>query len=175
MPDVTLVPRARRDAPDVTNADLDVLREQLGRPARGVVGIAARCVCGRPLVVRTLPRLDDGTPFPTTYYLTNPSAVGAVSTLEAGGLMKDLTARVQSDEVLAAAYQRAHEAYLADRAELGDVPEIAGISAGGMPTRVKCLHVVVGHALAAGPGVNPVGDDVLLRLRDAWRPDRCTC
>ncbi|RMI02420.1 DUF501 domain-containing protein [Cellulomonas triticagri] len=169
------MPRARRDAPDVTNADLDVLREQLGRPARGVVGIAARCVCGRPLVVRTLPRLDDGTPFPTTYYLTNPSAVGAVSTLEAGGLMKDLTARVQSDEVLAAAYQRAHEAYLADRAELGDVPEIAGISAGGMPTRVKCLHVVVGHALAAGPGVNPVGDDVLLRLRDAWRPDRCTC
>lgn len=175
LPDPAAVPRARRDAPEVTEADLAVLREQLGRPARGVVGVAARCVCGRPLVVRTAPRLDDGTPFPTTYYLTCPPAVGSVSTLEATGLMKELTARVQAEPELAAAYGRAHEAYLADRAELGDVPEIAGISAGGMPTRVKCLHVVVGHALAAGPGVNPVGDDVLLRLRDAWRPDRCTC
>jgi hypothetical protein len=175
LPDPAEVPRARHDAPEVTEVDLAVLHEQLGRPARGVVGVAARCACGRPLVVRTAPRLDDGTPFPTTYYLTCPPAVGAVSTLEATGLMKELTARVQAEPVLAAAYQRAHEAYLADRGELGEVPEIAGISAGGMPTRVKCLHVVVGHALAAGPGVNPVGDDVLLRLRDAWRPDRCTC
>jgi hypothetical protein len=169
------VPRARHDAPEVTEADLAVLREQLGRPARGVAGVAARCACGRPLVVRTVPRLDDGTPFPTTYYLTCPPAVQAVSTLEAGGLMKELTARLGEDEELAAGYRRAHEAYLADRAELGDVPEIAGISAGGMPTRVKCLHVVVGHALAGGPGVNPVGDLVLLMLRDTWRPDRCTC
>jgi hypothetical protein len=152
-----------------------VLREQLGRPARGVAGVAARCACGRPLVVRTVPRLDDGTPFPTTYYLTCPPATSAVSTLEATGLMKELTARLGEDADLAAGYQRAHEAYLADRAELGEVPEIAGISAGGMPTRVKCLHVVVGHALAAGPGVNPVGDLVLLMLRDTWRPDRCTC
>ncbi|HEY0185968.1 MAG TPA: DUF501 domain-containing protein [Cellulomonas sp.] len=169
------MPQARRDAPVATEQDLAVLREQLGRPARGVAGIAARCDCGRPLVARTLPRLDDGTPFPTTYYLTCPPAVAAVSTLEATGLMKDLTARVAAEPDLAAAYRRAHEAYLADRAELGEVPEIAGISAGGMPTRVKCLHVVVGHALAAGPGVNPVGDEVLLRLRDTWRPDRCTC
>ena len=159
----------------VTDQDIAVLAEQLGRPPRGVVGIAARCVCGRPLVVRTSPRLDDGTPFPTTYYLTSPPAVAAVSTREATGLMKELTACVQAEPTIAAAYVRAHEAYLADRAELGEVPEIAGISAGGMPTRVKCLHVVVGHALAAGPGVNPVGDDVLLRLREAWRPDRCTC
>ncbi|MDM7855594.1 DUF501 domain-containing protein [Cellulomonas alba] len=159
----------------VTERDLDVLREQLGRPPRGVVGVAARCVCGRPLVVRTAPRLDDGTPFPTTYYLTCPPAVAAVSTLEATGLMKDLTARLEHDEELAAAYRRAHEAYLADRDELGHVEEIAGVSAGGMPTRVKCLHVHVGHALAAGPGVNPIGDEVLGLMRDTWRPDRCTC
>lgn len=159
----------------VTERDLDVLREQLGRPPRGVVGVAARCVCGRPTVVRTAPRLDDGTPFPTTYYLTCPPAVAAVSTLEATGLMKELTARLEHDEELAAAYRRAHEAYLADREELGHVEEIAGVSAGGMPTRVKCLHVHVGHALAAGPGVNPVGDEVLELMRDAWRPDRCTC
>ncbi len=159
----------------VTERDLEVLAEQLGRPPRGVVAISARCVCGRPLVVRTLPRLDDGTPFPTTYYLTNPQAVAAVSTLEASGLMKEWTARLALDAELAAAYRRAHESYLADRAELGDVPEIAGISAGGMPTRVKCLHVLVGHALAAGPGVNPFGDEALELLRPTWRPDRCTC
>ncbi|WP_448059333.1 DUF501 domain-containing protein [Cellulomonas hominis] len=168
-------PVVRTDDTTVTDDDLQVLREQLGRVPRGVVGIAARCVCGRPLVVRTAPRLDDGTPFPTTYYLTCPGAVAAVSTLEATGLMKELTARLGQDEELAAGHRRAHEAYLADREELGHVEEIAGISAGGMPTRVKCLHVLVGHALAAGPGVNPVGDLVLDLLRPVWSPERCTC
>ncbi|WP_019136267.1 DUF501 domain-containing protein [Cellulomonas massiliensis] len=163
----------RPDAP--TEQDVAVLAEQLGRPPRGVVGIAARCVCGRPTVVRTAPRLDDGTPFPTTYYLTCPPAVAAVSTLEASGAMKEMSARLEEDEELAAQYRRAHEAYLADREALGHVEEIAGISAGGMPTRVKCLHVLVGHALAAGPGVNPLGDEALERIAGTWRPDRCTC
>jgi hypothetical protein len=161
--------------PQVVPRDLEVLRDQLGRVPRGVVGIAARCACGRPLVVRTAPRLDDGTPFPTTYYLTCPAAVAAVSTLEAGGLMKEMTARLGQDEELAAAYRRAHERYLAERDELGHVEEIDGISAGGMPTRVKCLHVLVGHSLAAGPGVNPLGDEVLALIEDTWRPTRCTC
>jgi hypothetical protein len=160
---------------DVVPRDLEVLREQLGRVPRGVVAIAARCVCGRPLVVRTAPRLDDGTPFPTTYYLTCPPAVAAVSTLEAGGLMNAMSARLVEDAELAAAHRRAHDAYLADREALGHVDEIAGISAGGMPSRVKCLHVLVGHALAAGPGVNPLGDEVLALVRESWRPDRCTC
>ena len=159
----------------VTDSDLEVLAEQLGRLPRGVVGIAARCVCGRPIVVRTAPRLDDGTPFPTTYYLTCPPAVAAVSTLEAGGLMKELTARIADDAELAAAYRRAHAAYLADREQLGHVQEIVGVSAGGMPTRVKCLHVLVGHALAGGPGANPIGDLVLAELHPVWSPTRCTC
>ncbi len=162
-------------AADVTPQDVEVLTEQLGRPPRGVVGVAARCVCGRPLVVRTAPRLDDGTPFPTTYYLTSLQAVAAVSTVEAGGYMKELTARLAEDEELAAGHRRAHEAYLEDREAIAHVPEIAGISAGGMPHRVKCLHVLVAHALAAGPGVNPVGDEVLGMIADRWRPDRCTC
>lgn len=162
---------------DVTPQDLQSLGEQLGRPARGVVGIAARCRCGRPLVVRTAPRLDDGTPFPTTYYLTHPALTSAASTLEANGVMKEMTARLAEDEDLAARYQAAHEHYLAQRAELGDVPEIAGISAGGMPTRVKCLHVLVGHALAAGPGVQPLGDEALALIAEAgwWDPQRCRC
>jgi hypothetical protein len=155
--------------------DLDVLREQLGRPPRGVVDVAARCVCGRPTVVRTRPRLDDGTPFPTTFYLTCPPAVAAVSGLEARGVMREMTDRLAHDADLAAAYAAAHADYLARRAELGSVPEIEGISAGGMPTRVKCLHVLVAHSLAVGPGVNPLGDEALMLMRAIWRPGRCTC
>ncbi|ACZ31694.1 protein of unknown function DUF501 [Xylanimonas cellulosilytica DSM 15894] len=162
------------DGSAVTPADLEVLAEQLGREARGVAGIAARCVCGRPLVARTLPRLPDGTPFPTTYYLTHPRAVAAASTLETSGLMKEMSERLTQDEELAAAYARAHESYLADREELGHVDEIDGISAGGMPTRVKCLHVLMAHALAR-PGVNPLGDEVLERAAPMWSRDRCTC
>ncbi len=165
--------------------DLASIQRQLNRVPRGVVGVAHRCPCGRPDVVRTAPRLPDGTPFPTTYYATCPRLTAAISTLETHGVMRDMQDRLATDPVLAAAYRRAHTAYLADRAALadGNVPEIAGISAGGMPDRVKCLHVLVAHALAAGPGVNPLGDEALQLLApwwDAWpcsqeptqRPDR---
>lgn len=152
----------------MTSADAAAVEAQLGRPPRGVAGVAWRCPCGRPGVVATEPRLPDGTPFPTTYYLTCPRATSACSTLEASGMMADMTERLASDEALAGSYRAAHEAYLVDRAALGDVPEIAGVSAGGMPTRVKCLHVLVGHALAAGPGVNPLGDEALAALGEFW-------
>ncbi|MGF2948657.1 DUF501 domain-containing protein [Microbacterium alcoholitolerans] len=156
-----------------TAAEIDVVSGQLGRPARGVLGIAARCVCGNPTVVATAPRLDDGTPFPTLYYLTHPAATAAMSTLEATQVMPELTQLLAEDADVAAGYLRAHEAYLADRAQFGDVPEIDGISAGGMPTRVKCLHALAGHALAAGPGVNPIGDAAL--ERSSWSPAKCAC
>lgn len=148
--------------------DVDVLRSQLGREPRGIAGVAWRCPCGKPGVVATEPRLPDGTPFPTTYYLTCPRAVAACSTLESEGVMADMTERLATDEDLAEAYQKAHEAYLGDRRALGDVSEIAGVSAGGMPNRVKCLHVLVGHALAAGPGVNPLGDEALDAIGPFW-------
>ena len=157
--------------------NLDALADQLGRVPRGVVSIAARCVCGRPTVVRTAPRLDDGTPFPTSYYLTHPAAVKGCSTLEAEHLMETFNADLADDAELAAAYAAAHDDYLARRAELGQVPEIEGVSAGGMPTRVKCLHALLGHSLAAGAGVNPIGDRTLeaLRERGLWDPERCSC
>ena len=154
-------------------SDVDAVSQQLGRPARGVVAVAHRCPCGLPDVVTTAPRLDDGTPFPTTYYLTCPRATAAVSTLEASGLMREMTQRLASDPELAERYRAAHEDYLRRRAELGDVPEIEGVSAGGMPTRVKCLHVLVAHALAAGPGVNPLGDEALAALPRWWACGRC--
>lgn len=159
--------------PPASEADLAVLREQLGRPARGVVGIAARCVCGNPTVVATSPRLPDGTPFPTFYYLTHPAATAAMSMLEADHVMRELNDLLADDEELRAGYQRAHEAYLVDRSAYGEVDEIAGISAGGMPSRVKCLHALAGHALAAGPGVNPIGDRAL--QLSSWSPQRCVC
>jgi len=156
-----------------TTNDLDVVERQLGRRPRGVAGIAHRCPCGAPDVVTTVPQLDDGTPFPTTFYLTCPRLTGAIGTLEAGGLMREMTERLATDDDLAARYRAAHEDYLRRRAELGTVPQIEGISAGGMPTRVKCLHVLVGHSLAAGPGVNPLGDEALDALPDWWRANPC--
>ncbi|MFN8076754.1 MAG: DUF501 domain-containing protein [Kineosporiaceae bacterium] len=156
-----------------SEADLAAVSAQLGRPARGVVEVAHRCPCGNPDVVRTAPRLPDGTPFPTSWYLTCPRAASAIGTLEADGTMRAMTERLAGDPELAAGYRAAHEHYLARRAELGDVPEIAGVSAGGMPDRVKCLHVLVGHALAAGPGVNPLGDEALALLGPWWEAGPC--
>jgi uncharacterized protein len=151
-----------------SEADIAEVSRQLGRPARNVIGISARCVCGKPTVVSTSPRLEDGTPFPTLYYLSHPAATAAVSTLEATGVMAQL-----ADELDLVAYQAAHNQYLADRESIAHVDEIAGISAGGMPTRVKCLHALVAHSLAAGPGVNLVGDAAL--ELSSWKPSRCQC
>jgi len=151
---------------------------QLGREPRGIHEIGHRCPCGNPDVVTTEPRLPNGTPFPTTYYLTCPRAASRIGTLEGGGTMKEMQDRLAEDPELAAAYREAHERYLAARAEIGraaglDVPEIEGISAGGMPERVKCLHVLAGQALAQGPGVNPLGDEVLELLGPWWEAGPC--
>ena len=154
----------------MSDDDAALITAQLGRTPRGMVDVAWRCSCGRPGVVKTAPRLPDGTPFPTTYYLTCPAANAACSTLEANGLMAEMTQRLADDPELAEAYQAAHESYLADRQALGDVPEIAGVSAGGMPTRVKCLHALVAHSLGAGPGVNPLGDEAVQALGSFWHP-----
>lgn len=149
-----------------TAHDLACVSAQLERPARGVRAVAHDCSCGLPDVVQTDPRLPDGTPFPTLYYLTCPRAASAVGRLEASGLMAQMSARLADEPQLAAGHAAAHEAYLAQREAVRAVPEIAGVSAGGMPERVKCLHVLVAHALAAGPGVSPLGDEALAALPD---------
>jgi hypothetical protein len=146
----------------VDPADLEAVTRQLGREPRGVLEIAYRCPNGEPGVVKTAPRLPDGTPFPTLYYLTHPVLTAAASRLESSGLMKEMTARLATDSDLAAAYRRAHDSYLAER----DAIEPLGttFSGGGMPDRVKCLHVLMAHSLAKGPGVNPLGDEALAAL-----------
>jgi hypothetical protein len=157
--------------------DEAAVEAQLGRPPRSIHAVGHRCPCGNPDVVTTEPRLDNGTPFPTTFYLTCPRAASRIGTLEASGLMREMTARLAEEEELAAAYRGAHEAYLAARAQIerqtGPVPEIEGVSAGGMPDRVKCLHVLAGQALAQGRGVNPLGDEVLDALGEWWEAGPC--
>jgi uncharacterized protein len=157
----------------ISQEDLDEVSRQLGRPARDIIEVAARCVCKRPLVVKTKPRLEDGTPFPTLYYLTQKSATAAVSALEAEGYMTQLQRDLLEDDKLSNAYNKAHLKYLQERDEIEVVDEIDGISAGGMPYRVKCLHALVAHSLASGKGTNPVGDLALAKLE--WSPKVCTC
>jgi hypothetical protein len=144
--------------------DRDVVQAQLGRPPRAMRAIAHRCTCGLVDVVETNPRLEDGTPFPTLYYLTCPRAASAIGRLESEGLMKSMTARLAEDFDLAASYFAAARDYVERR----DALEVLGHgeNQGGMPTRVKCLHVLVAHSLAVGRGVNPFGDEALDLLPD---------
>jgi uncharacterized protein len=159
------------EAPD--SGDLAAVGAQLGREARGVLAVAHRCPCGLPDVVQTAPRLPDGTPFPTFWYLTCPRATGAVGTLEASGMMREMTERLAADEDLRRSYRAAHDRFIARREAVEEVAEIAGVSAGGMPDRVKCLHVLVAQSLAEGPGANPLGDEALAALPDWWAAGPC--
>lgn len=165
--------RTRTPTP-LAERDVAVISAQLGRRPRSIHEVGHRCPCGDPDVVTTEPRLENGAPFPTTFYLTCPRAAALIGTLEASGLMREMTARLSEDHQLAAGYLSAHVAYLAARDAIDEVPEIAGVSAGGMPERVKCLHVLAGQALAQGRGVNPLGDEVLDLLGHWWQPGPCT-
>ncbi len=161
------------DAPAVSGSDRVAVAAMLGRPPRGLRAIAHRCPCGLPDVVETSPRLHDGTPFPSLYYLSCPRATAAVSTLEAAGLMRAMTLRLAADEGLRDRYAEAHADYLRRRDGVAQVPEIDAVSAGGMPTRVKCLHALLAHALAAGRGVNPLGDETRDAVGQWWAAGPC--
>ncbi len=158
-------------------ADEAVVALQLGRPPRGVLSVAHRCPCGLPDVVETAPRLPDGTPFPTLYYLTCPRATAAMSRLEGAGLMREMTRRLADDPGLRLAQVSAHGDYLARRdaaaraAGIRPLPPGAG-SAGGMPDRVKCLHALAAHELAV-EGANPLGREAVQAAGNWWAAGRC--
>ncbi|GGC68491.1 DUF501 domain-containing protein [Hoyosella rhizosphaerae] len=149
---------------DVSPDDIRAIAVQLGREPRGVLRVAYRCPNGEPAVVATAPRLPDGTPFPTLYYLTHPKLTAAVSRLESLGVMKEMSERVATDTELAAAYRAAHEDYLRERDSIESLG--TDFSGGGMPDRVKCLHVLAAHSLARGPGVNPIGDEAIVLITE---------
>ncbi len=163
-----------------TEHDIALVERQLGRYPRGMVAVGAHCVCSRPLAVITRPLLPGGIPFPTTCYLTSPEAVKAASHAEAAGVMAQYTERLANDEQLREAYAHAHEQYLAFRHELAvrlgdDETHIEGISAGGMPVRVKCLHALLAQTLVMGSGINPIGDLIAEHIRDEFSPTVCRC
>jgi uncharacterized protein len=164
------------DAGPPSPRDLAAVARQLGRTPRGVTAVAHRCPCGLPDVVQTAPRLPDGSPFPTLYYLTCPRASAAVSRLEANGVMRAMTQRLGDDPDLRRDYQAAHQDYLARRDEVaaraGLDPLPAAASAGGMPERVKCLHALVAHELAV-PGANPLGREALAEIGPWWAAGPC--
>ncbi|ADH93213.1 DUF501 domain-containing protein [Arcanobacterium haemolyticum] len=165
--------RVAVNATEIRPDDRAILTAQLGRDPRGLVGIGARCACGAPAVTITYPRLPDGSPFPTVFYLSYPWLVREISRIESAGEMVSYNERLAADPEYAAAHARAHDSYVERRDVMDEVPEIAGKSAGGMPDRVKCLHALAGYALAAGPGVCPAGDDVLAQV--GWDPAVCHC
>ncbi|MET8648575.1 DUF501 domain-containing protein [Nocardia aurea] len=147
-----------------TDRDLEIIAAQLGREPRGVLAVAYRTPDGLPAVVKTAPRLPDGTPFPTLYYLTDPRLTAEASRQESAGVMREMTERLGADPALAAAYRAAHESYLAERDDIESLG--TDFTGGGMPDRVKCLHVLIAHSLAKGYGLNPFGDEAVAIAAD---------
>jgi hypothetical protein len=174
-------PRPSGGAADgqVSDRDVAAIELQLGRTPRGVRGVAHRCPCGLPDVVRTAPRLESGEPFPTLYYLTCPRAASAIGRMENEGRMRRMQERLAEEPDLRAAYTKAHESYIAERSEQARIDGVEPLpegmqSTGGMPTRVKCLHALVAHELAA-PGTNPFGAEALEELPHWWDKGPCVC
>jgi uncharacterized protein len=156
-------------APPADDLTVAILSEQLGRPARGRPAVVHRCGHGLPTVVRVDPRLEDGTPFPTTFWLACPLLRSAAGRMEADHEMVRLNERLAEDAALRSEYAATAGRYVAFRDRLGEPsPPLDGSpTAGGLPNRVKCLHVHLAHHLATGD--NPVGAHVA----DALLPLAC--
>ena len=160
--------------------DRDLVARQLGRPPRAFRRVAVRCPFGRPAVTEQEPYGNDGRPFPTTWYLTCPHAVAAVSRLEAAGGVERWTRAVAGDHELAESLAAAHEEQRRHRHELapGGSGEdggasfelgVGGASRGGS---LKCLHAHVAFALVH-PGYE-LGRRILAELDPLWPATCCS-
>lgn len=143
--------------------DRRIVAAQIGREPRSAIDVAARCHLGLPVVIKVPPHLDDGTPFPTTYWLTCPLASKRVGRLEAAGGVKAAEDRIAADSVFADRHRAAAERYRRDRdAMLG--PEAPAYlpdgGVGGTRRGVKCLHAH--YADHAAGNDNPVGEDAAI-------------
>lgn len=139
--------------------DRAVVAAQIERQPRSAIEVTARCHLGLPVVIAVPPHLDDGTPFPTTYWLTCPLAVRRISRLESQGGVKAAEARLGADPALAARHNATMERYRADRDSLIDEtidrPRPSGGVAGAV-AGVKCLHAQ--YADHAADNDNVVGE-----------------
>lgn len=137
--------------------DSDVIAAQIGRPLRALSEVVGRCPLGLPVVVTVPPVLDDGTPFPTRFWLTCPLAVRRVARLESVGGVQEMDARVDTDPAFAAALENAHDRYRQDRDLLlpADVVHRPTGGVAGAVRGVKCLHAH--YADHAAGNNNPVG------------------
>jgi hypothetical protein len=147
--------------------DEGVVAWQLGRPARAFRRVARRCAYGFPAVTEQAPYGDDGAPFPTTFYLTCPWLVAAVSRLEAAGGVERFSRAAAEDPALKRSLERADSEQRRLRPEL-DV----GIAGSKTPENLKCLHAHAAFALAR-PGY-ALGERILAEVEERWCPDaRC--
>jgi hypothetical protein len=138
--------------------DRQVVETQIGRPLRADSEVVSRCHLGLPVVVRVPPILDDGTPFPTLYWLTCPLAIGRISRLEGAGGIRRLEQKAEADAGFGDSLIGAGAAYEAERDSLlppGASPAPTG-GVGGTRAGIKCLHAHYAHHRAGGE--NPVGD-----------------
>jgi hypothetical protein len=145
--------------------DRSVVALQIGRPPRSDVDVGVKCHFGLPVVIDVPPILDDGTPFPTTHWLTCPLAMLRVSRLESAGGVRDADALVASDPAVKHAFDTAMERYRQQRDSLipadWDGPRPSGGVAGSQGG-VKCLHAQ--YADTASGNENPIGSDVAARI-----------
>lgn len=135
------------------------------RSIRGQWAVARRCHLGIPMTIENHPRMPDGSPFPTLYWLTCPILLRRASTLESGGWMSVLSDRLKRDAPLRARLESALDRYRARRDRHERIEESGGPPGGG-PERVKCLHAHLAHELAESG--NPIGS---LTLAETGFPD----
>lgn len=141
--------------------DRAIVAVQLGRPPRSAVDVVVRCHLGLPVVVAVPPLLDDGTPFPTRYWLTCPLAVRRIGRLESAGGVKAYERRLAEDPAFGAAHEAAMERYRTERDVLlppNHVGPRPSGGVGGAARGVKCLHAH--YADHAAGNANPIGAEV---------------
>ncbi len=147
--------------------DRAIVAVQIGRPPRSSVEVETRCHLGLPVVTRVPPILDDGTPFPTTHWLTCPLATLRISRLEAAGGVKRADAAIDADPDLAAAYGEAMDRYRRDRDAMIPVDWLGPRPDGGVAGSlrgVKCLHAH--YADSAAGNDNPIGAATMAQIGD---------
>jgi hypothetical protein len=153
--------------------DREVVTVQIGRRPYEGAEVVSRCHLDLPVVIKVPPILEDGTPFPTLYWLTCPLASTRVGRLESGGGVRRMEGKASSDPLFAGGLERANDEYRRERDSLlpeGIDPVPTG-GVGGAVGGVKCLHAHYAHTRVGG--ANPVGELVASWVEPLDCAERC--